>query len=182
MSTSDGSRIVRELALAVQTEVDGYTFYVNLSKSLSDDKAKNLFAHLAKDELEHMKAIRTIAASLSEGKGWLGYDDALTASADHGLPVFPDENELTKRFGGEGTDISALDMAMEIEEASVAQYEKLLGEAGGDAGSDEERVLLEKLIDMEKGHCTLLRWEREALVKDGFWCDHMEYSVEKEVG
>lgn len=178
MSTSDGSRIVRELSLAVQTEMEGYTFYMDLSKNLSDDRAKNLFAHLAKDELDHMKAIKAIAASLKEGKGWLGYDDALTATADHGLPVFPDENELTKRFGGEGTDISALDMAMEIEEASVIQYEKLLAKAG----SDEERVLLEKLIDMEKGHCTLLRWERESLVKDGFWCDHMEYSVEKEVG
>ncbi len=35
---------------------------------------------------------------------------------------------------------------------------------------------------MEKGHLKLLRWEYEALVKDGFWCDFMEYSVEKESG
>ena len=33
---------------------------------------------------------------------------------------------------------------------------------------------------MEKGHLKLLRWEYESLVKNGFWCDFMEFDVEKE--
>ncbi len=42
-------------------------------------------------------------------------------------------------------------------------------------------MLLTRLLEMEKGHLKILRWESEALNRTGFWCGIMEYSVEKEV-
>ena len=65
---------------------------------------------------------------------------------------------------------------MEAEESAVGFYGSLLSLAD----SPVEKTVLTRLLEMEKGHLKVLRWEKESLVKTGFWCGEMEYSVEKE--
>ena len=85
-------------------------------------------------------------------------------------------NELINRLKKDPTDINALNIAIENEDKAIAFYTRLLN----DAGSPDEKVVLTKLLEMEKGHLKILRWEVESLTKTGFWGDTMEFSVEME--
>lgn len=169
-------KIIEELEQAYRTEVDGYVFYKKAGAMVDDARGRNIFKHLAMEELDHMNVVSAIARSLREGSGWTPYEKALKVGGE-GAPVFPAENELTERLSEGQDDIKAVEIGIEIEEKAVDFYSKLLRKAE----EPDEKVVLTKLLEMEKNHLKLLRWERESLVSSGFWCDMMEFSVEKEM-
>jgi rubrerythrin len=176
--------VIEALDAAYRTEVAGHMFYTAAAAMAGDEKGRNVFAHLAKEEFDHIKVISSIAESVKSGNGWRDYDSALNAAGTgraEGLPVsppaFPGENELTKRLQRNPSDANAVQIGIESEEAAVEFYSRLLK----DASAPIEKVVLTRLLEMEKGHLKMLRWESESLAKTGFWCGVMEYSVEKEV-
>ncbi|MEE8574209.1 MAG: ferritin family protein [Thermodesulfobacteriota bacterium] len=170
--------IIDRLQTALTTEMEGYGFYNEISKKIEDEKGKNFFKHLAADELDHMKVVLAISDSVKAGKGWIGYNEA--TSDDHtkgaGLPIFPDKNSMLDKLGPDGTDIEALEIALKSEEEAVKLYSEMLT----DAGDDTEKEVLTKLVEMEKAHYDILRWEKDSLMNMGFWADHMEFTVEGE--
>lgn len=171
-------KIIEELGTAYKTEIAGHAFYTVASKLANHEKGRNIFLHLAKEELDHIWVISRIADSLKSGAGWIGYEEALKRAMLTGqsLPIFQADNELIKRLKGDPTDTNAVNIAIENEEEAVEFYSRLLHEAQTPA----EKVVLTKLLEMEKGHLKILRWESESLRKTGFWGDTMEFSVEKE--
>jgi rubrerythrin len=179
MEKNAEKRIIEELGIAFKTEVEGHAFYKTAAGLISDKRGKNLFNHLAGEELEHIRVVSGFADSIREGRRGIGYDEALKIGAPgkKGLPIYPKENKLLERLKENQTDLNAVTIAMESEEKAVDFYLSMLKAAE----EPEEKVLLTKLLEMEKGHLKMLRWERESLITTGFWCDTMEYSVEKEV-
>ncbi len=175
---AEKEKVIRGLKTAFNTEITGYMFYTYAAETVGDEKGRNLFFHLAKEELDHIRVISRIAESVEEGHGWVGYEEALkeVAAGAGGLPIFPRENEFTKRLKQNPTDSNAVAIGIESEEASVEFYSNMLKDAEG----PQEKVVLTKLLEMEKAHLKILRWEGESLQKTGFWCGDMEYSVEKE--
>lgn len=172
--------VKEDLAIAFRTELVGHAFYKHVSEMVTDERGVNVFKHLAEEELEHILVISTIAEAIKKGEGWMSYEEALGKGAagikEKGLPIFPQENEMIRRFKKNPTDMNAVAIAMEAEEKAVDFYGGMLK----CAGTPQEKVCLTGLLEMEKGHLKVLRWEHEALVKTGFWGDFMEYSVEKE--
>lgn len=170
-------KIIQDLKTAYNTEIAGYHFYTTAAAMIDDPKGRSVFTNLAKEELTHIIVVGKIADSVKSGHGWISYEDAVSAASGSGLPIFPKENELVKRFLTNKTDLNAVTIAIESEEAAVEFYSRLLK----GAKSPVEKVVLTKLLEMEKGHLKVLRWESESLVKSGFWCGNMEFSVEKEI-
>ena len=172
------TKIIEDLGIAYKTEIKGYAFYNAASMVASNDRGKNVFVHLAKEELDHIRAISAIVEAVKADGGWIGFDEALkrSVSTGEGLPIFQGENELISRLKKNPTDINAVNIAIENEDNAIEFYSRLLGEAGT-AG---EKVVLTRLLEMEKGHLKILRWELESLTKTGFWGDTMEFSVEME--
>ncbi|MBI5683030.1 MAG: ferritin family protein [Deltaproteobacteria bacterium] len=170
--------IIAYMKTALNTELMGYKFYLHAAEITEDEHGKNIFKHLANDELDHIKAISSIVGSIEETGRVLTYDEALNAynSRGQGLPIFPEENELIKKLGKNPEDLDALNIAIKSEEDAVHFYGSYLKSAG-DAN---EKVLLTNLLEMEKGHLKLLRWEYDSIVDTGFWCDFMEWTVEGE--
>ncbi|MBI5810453.1 MAG: ferritin family protein [Deltaproteobacteria bacterium] len=171
--------MIDELSVAHNTEIDGYFYYTAAADVVGDEKGKDVFKHLAEDELEHIKAIAAIAEAVKSGMGWISYEEALkrgTLSGEGGAPIFPKQNELIKRLRKNQTDLNAIGIGIEAEENAVEFYGGMLGRAE----TPVEKVVLTNILEMEKGHLKMLRWERESLIKTGFWCGTMEYSVEKE--
>jgi len=172
--------VVKIFKAAFKTEMDGHVFYSHAADLTSDDFGKGVFNRLAAEELMHLDAIRSIAESLEKGNGWMNYKDALEAATTEkrDFPVFSEDNELMKRLKEDQSDINAVSIAIRNEERAVEFYTDLL------KGADipEEKVFLTEILEMEKVHLKLLRWEYESLLKDGFWGDFMEFSVEKELG
>ncbi len=180
MSQEASTTIIEELEMAKNTEVEGYFLYKAIADMITDEKGVNIFTHLAKEELDHIKVITEIAESVSGGKGWLSYSEGLANSGSksgEGAPIFSGESELLERLANNQTDINAVNIGIESEVKAVEFYSKLLARAG----SPEEKVLLTELLEMEKAHLKILRWESESLADTGFWCGNMEYSVEREI-
>ncbi len=171
--------IIDELSIAYNTEIAGYMFYTSAADMVEDKKGKNIFTHLANEEFDHIRVISRIAETVKSGSGWIGYEAALKESRlkEKGAPIFQKDNELIKRLKTNQTDLNAVKIGIESEEAAVEFYTNLLKEAK----TPEEKVVLTKILEMEKGHLKMLRWESESLVKTGFWSGYMEYSVEKEI-
>lgn len=173
------TKIIEELTTAYKTEVKGYYYYNAAADLVENEKGRNVLQHLAKDELDHIKAVYAIAETLKKGGGWLAYSEAIKVGADapsKAAEIFPEENELVKMLRSNQTDLNAIKIGIEIEENAVDFYSRLLA----DATNPEEKVVLTELLEMEKGHLKILRWESEALSNTGFWGDTMEFSVEKE--
>jgi len=169
--------IVDELAVAYDTEIAGYHFYATAAAIVEDPKGRTVFANLAKDELAHIVVVGKIAESVRSGLGWISYEQALAEgfALTQSIP-YPKENELVKRLTTNQTDLNAVQIAIENEEAAIEFYSRLLKEAT----QPVEKVVLTKLLEMEKAHLKSLRWESESLTRTGFWCGEMEFSVEKE--
>jgi len=178
-----GERLMQELAdelsLAHNTELRGYYFYKAAAKMMSDEKGRDVFAHLAAEEIDHIRAIKALAASLKDGLGWMSYSEAVKKGAQdtrEGLPIYQGKNELLERFDANQSDITAIEIAIENEEHAVDFYRRL----HRDATEPLARELLAELLKMEEGHLKLLQWECDAVKETGFCCDKMEYSVEGE--
>jgi len=168
-----------ELSLAHNTELKGYYFYKAAAEMMSEEKGKDVFNHLATDEIEHIRAIKALAKSLKDGLGPMSYAEAVKQGSQdtlEGLPIYQGKNDLIERFDANQSDITAIDIAIENEESAVAFYSRLLNAAHYDLAKD----LLSELLRMEEGHLKLLQWESDALRKTGFCCDKMEFSVEGE--
>ncbi|MBI5234746.1 MAG: ferritin family protein [Deltaproteobacteria bacterium] len=173
-------KTVERLETAFKTEIAGYRFYSEAAATVADEKGRNIFAHLAKEELEHIKVVHGISETARSGKAWVAFDDAIRVGGtlDSGsLPIYPGQDALVERLKKNQTDLNALRIGMEIEEAATEFYSMMLK----DATTPGEKVILTKLLEMEKGHLKILRWESESLMRTGFWAGQIEYSVEKEL-
>ncbi len=179
MSEESSATIIKELERAKNTEVEGYFLYKAAAEMIVDEKGVNIFTHLAKEELDHIRVITAIAASVAGGDGWLNYSQGLSSSVtkmSEGIPIFSGESEMLERLKENPTDQNAVNIGIESEVAAVEFYSQLLSKAS----APEEKVLLTELLEMEKAHLKILRWESEALKNTGIWCGNMEYSVEME--
>ncbi|MBI5561779.1 MAG: ferritin family protein [Deltaproteobacteria bacterium] len=173
------NKIIAELEKAYRTEIAGHLFYIAAADMTADDKGRNVFTHLANEEFDHIRVVSSIAYSVKNGKGWVDFDEALRSGSRikrDALPIFPDRETLVARLKKNQTGLNAVNIGIESEEAAVDFYSHLLKAARGPV----EKVVLTRLLEMEKGHLKMLRWEAESLAKTGFWCGDMEYSVEKE--
>lgn len=171
-------KIVQELSIAYTAEITGYHFYTTAAALVEDSKGRSVFTNLAREELTHIMVISAIADTVKKGMGWVSYEEALAGgvAAVQGLQ-YPKDDELIKRLYTNQSDTNAVQIGIEIEEQAVNFYTKLLK----GAQTPNEKVVLTRLLEMEKGHLKILRWEHESLTNKGFWCGDMEYSVEKEI-
>ena len=116
-------KVIANLKIAYGTEIEGYSFYRMAADTLSDEQGKNVFRHLSKEELEHITVLSAVSRSLESGGNWLAYKDA-AAQGDmgKGAPIFPQENELTKRLKKNPTEMNAVTRAVELKEKAVNFY------------------------------------------------------------
>ncbi|MBI5048834.1 MAG: ferritin family protein [Deltaproteobacteria bacterium] len=169
-------KVLEDIKTAVRTEIEGYNFYITASNIIKDDHGKSVFRHLAKEELEHINTLTAISRSLESSGEWLAYQNALDFGRSS-APIFLEENELIKRLKQNPSQLNAVTIAAEAEEKAVDFYSGLLKTAN----VPDEKVVLGKILDMEKNHLKLLRWERESIIQTGFWADFMEFNIEKEL-
>ena len=171
-------KAIENLKIAVRTEIKGYNFYITASNTLKDEHGKTVFRHLAKEEIEHINVLTAIGKSLEIGGSWLAYKDAVALDfGKSSAPIFMEENELTKRLKENPTELNAVTIAMGAEEKAVDFYSGLIKAAS----EPDEKAVIGKILDMERNHLRLLRWERESVIHTGFWADFIEFNLEKEL-
>jgi len=164
---------VEALQVALDTEKKGYKFYMIAAKSSKDAKGREVFEHLAKDEIEHMGVITTMFESLTRDKAWMTYEEAVDRFGETPKEkiIFPDEPvEAQEGFD----DLKALEEALEFEKKAVQFYT----DQAEQVGDDKARTFYESLIEIEAGHVMIIQAELDSLVGAGIWLGYQEISLE----
>ncbi len=151
------------LRKAYQIEVDGYTFYSMAADKASKPAVQELFAKLARDEVEHQGYLRAVMR---------GFDaTGLTAfrleRRPPDLKAFSDTvftQEFTRQAHGAAFEMGVLSIGMQLESRAVGFFTR----AATEATDDEVRSFYRFLADWEQGHYDAL----QALyggVRQDFW-------------
>lgn len=164
---------VEALQIALDTEKKGYRFYMVAANSSKDPKGREVFEHLAKDEVEHMGVIATIFESLTNSEPWMTYEEAVEKYGKTPAEkiIFPDvPEEPQENFN----DIKALEEALEFEKKAVQFYSKQAQECE----EERARAFYNSLIEIEKGHVQIIQAELDSLMGAGIWLGFQEVSLE----
>ncbi|NIV40350.1 MAG: hypothetical protein GWN58_66395, partial [Anaerolineae bacterium] len=78
------------LQVAIQTEIDGYSFYSKFAEQTEDPDARAMFERLAQDEAKHLELLRNVKATLEEDGEWLEYE-GMPLPPVEGAPIFSRE-------------------------------------------------------------------------------------------
>ena len=145
------------LQMAIQTEIDGHSFYERFAEQTEDPDARVMFEQLAQDEVMHLELLRNVKAMLEESGEWAEHK-GLPASQAEGAPIFSRER-VEQNVVAYTSDLSALRVAYLIEKDAVDFYRRAAQEIDDPNG---KKMYLD-LVRMEEGHLTLLQGEYDFL-------------------
>jgi len=145
------------LQMAIQTEIDGYSFYQKFAAQTEDPDARFMFERLARDEVMHLEFLRNVKATLEEKGEWAEYK-GMSLQPVEGAPIFSRER-VEQNVVAYTSDLSALRVAYLIEKDAVDFYRRAAQETDDPNG---KRIYLD-LVRMEEGHLALLQGEYDFL-------------------
>jgi len=149
-------------------EQQGQAFYRQAAEKTKNEKGKQLFLSLAKDEAMHESLIqREILHLLDEGY-WVELLETQEATCDLSVPIFPPGREgLKKAVKADANDVDAVVTALEMETKSYDLYRRE-GEAAKDTAA---RQMYTFLAAQERNHFDLLMANYESMERYGGWAD-----------
>ena len=141
------SLMIKALKDAVQMEIDGQKFYQQSAQAAKTPGTREIFDYLAVQEKYHIQKIQEIYQALEKDPQW---SEALASFAPphHQPNVFAELLKKGAMGQGDAGDLQALQTGMQLEEKSIAYYNKLAREA---ADPLERRFFL-SLVNEERGH------------------------------
>ena len=145
---------------AIQLEKDGKDFYLAAAGKTGSNLAKKMFEGLAADEERHMAWIENLSSDGATA------GSANRATYDALRPIFADAPAET-RMAAEMSedDLSAIDVAIGMEEKSIAAYQEWAAE-----DSDENvQKLCAALVGQEQFHKQMLENTKTYLDKTADW-------------
>lgn len=145
---------------AVQLEKDGRGFYLEAAAKTKSDLARKMFEGLAGDELNHIDWIEDLSPGAKTAQS------ANRELYDRLKPIFADA-PAGMRLSAEltDTDLEAIDIAIGMEEKSIAAYEKWAAEDD----SEGVQALCKALAGQEHFHRQMLENTRQYLDKTADW-------------
>jgi rubrerythrin len=157
------SKLAESLMQAIQAERDGNSFYGMAAAASRDPKAKEIFAQLAVEELDHMQFLsRQYDSILKTGKP----DPTAKLGSRHELgglsPIFSADIKL--RIKDAHFEMSALSIGIQLEVTAENFYRARAAEAD----NPEIRGFFLQLADWEAGHYQALLCQHDAL-KEDYW-------------
>jgi rubrerythrin len=149
--------------LAMKGEIEGRELYTVAAEKSEDEKAKEVFAYLAKEENSHLEALTNMYHSFLKGEELLlpklprlvTFDDAKS-------PIF--SRDFKGRLGGRHFEMSALSIGLKLEQDAFRYYEKMSIEVEDDG----LKSFFKTLSAWEKDHYDALNKELEYLEDDYF--------------
>ena len=150
------------LVLALEVEKAEMRFYLEMTGKAEDERAKNMFLFLAKEEAEHR--------DIFEGKLMEKIAEKCR------LPAVNEEflRKLTPVYEGALSEVKAVELGMEQEKLTWEFYEK----AAVEAEDEDVRRVFHELAGIEKAHYELLRAQYDSVMKTGIWMNYQDFSLE----
>ncbi|MFH1420035.1 MAG: ferritin family protein [Planctomycetota bacterium] len=163
---TEQTRLAEGLLKALQAERDGHSFYNMAATSSQDPKAREIFAQLAAEELDHMGFLaRHYESVLKTGRPDSSANLGSRAALSGAWPIFSEA--IKTRLKDAHFEMSALSIGIQLELDAQKSYRELAGR------TDEpvvKKFLLE-LADWEAGHYQALLQQQESL-KEDYWTEN----------
>ena len=164
--TSEQTQLAEGLLKAIQAERDGQSFYNMASMTSQDPKAKEIFAQLALEELDHMNFLARhyesiLKTGLPDSSVKLGSRAKLLGA----WPIFSES--IKSRLKDAHFEMSALSIGIQLELEAQKFYRQLAGYTS----EATAKAFLEQLADWEAGHYQALLQQQESL-KEDYWSEN----------
>src|SRR3990172_2577297 len=148
------------LRQAMQLEAEGYQFYTKAAQTAKDEKVKETFGILARDEDNHLNMVRRQYDSLTSAMKWVSFPEAKARPIDLSKPLFPKGKEaLEKAAATKSGDLDALLFGLDIESKSYDLYRK----AALETASAQGKTMYQFLAGEEQRHFEILMMRYEYL-------------------
>ncbi len=141
------------LNFAVRIEEDGESFYRKAALEAKGEAIKELFIHLADEEIEHMKVFQGMLAKIEEYRPTESYGGEYMAYLRDYIDnkiVFTKEAERN-RLSAAADALSAIDFAMQRELDSILYYQEVKQFI-----MERQRGVVDNIIAEERNHFALL--------------------------
>ena len=149
--------------LAMKGEIEGRELYSLAAEKTDDEKAKEVFGYLAREEDSHLEALKILYRSLVDGEEMVPpVLPRLVDFKDAGAPIFSDT--FKERLTGKHFEMSVLSIGLKLEKESFEFYEKTARELGEGGTGD----FFLTLAEWEKDHYDALSREMTLLEEDFF--------------
>ncbi len=145
-------------------ELQGREFYLVAAEKTEDERGKEIFSFLSREEQRHFQYIRNAYDNIMEGKAFLLEIPERPESYMEAEIFSP---EFKKRIGGKNFAASALGIGILLEKNSFELYSNLARMSS----SDDLRNLYFHLSRWEKTHYEMLNREWES-IKEDFWAQN----------
>ncbi len=156
----------KALEKAMKGEIEGRELYTVAAERSEDDQAKEVFTFLAREEDSHLEALMGMYRSLiKEEEIHMPRLKRLVHFEDARSPIFSED--FKKRLKGKHFEMSALSIAMKLEQDSFQYYKKMADET-------ENNALREFFLDLsawEKDHYNAIHREI-AFLEDEYFTDN----------
>lgn len=147
------SATLAALQMAIQTEIDGHSFYQRFAERTEDPNARQMFDRLARDEMMHLELLRNTKILLEQTGEWTAYKHAPVGETQTAA-IFSRER-VAQNVVAYTSDLSALRVAYLIEKDAVDFYTR----AAAETSDPDGQRMFRDLAGMEKGHLKLLEGE-----------------------
>ena len=157
------AKLADGLLKAIKAEREGHSFYQMAANCSEDSKAKEVFARLADEELDHMRFLmRQYESVLRSGQPTPSAQLGTSVDLSGPSPIFSDA--LKTRIQDAHFEMSALSIGIRLE-MDAMQFYRSQAEA---VDSPEARKFYTELAEWESGHYhALLRQQQE--LKEDYW-------------
>ncbi len=141
------------LEIAIEAERQGAAFYEGLADSAHDERVKDECRRLVAFEREHEKTFRHLLGqrdvqraldSLQPGQLSDEYQQYLSALVDSNM--LPDEETAQRLAEEAGSEVAAINIALQMEKNTILFYQELQNLLGEQAG------VLQTILDEERSH------------------------------
>jgi len=164
--TTERTQLTEGLLKALQAERDGHSFYNMAATSSQDSKAKQIFAQLAAEELDHMNFLaRHYESVLKTGRPDSSARLGTRAALSDAWPIFSEAIKM--RLKDAHLEMSALAIGIQLE----LDAQKFYRELAGRMGEPMVKEFLLELADWEAGHYQALLRQQEEL-KEDYWTEN----------
>jgi rubrerythrin len=160
---------LRSLNTAIKTEKDGRAFYLEAAKRSINPLAREVFEHLAGEELVHIDIIQKFYDSLKQTGTCQEVESELTAEQTPQARlknVFEKARQnMDREVKADVASLEAYKKAMEFEQKAYDMY-KTLTQGSGDCMAGK---LYDFMMDQENQHYVFLKETHDYLEKPGDW-------------
>lgn len=159
------------LVAALDMEQKGRVFYDEAAASCASKLGKQIFLHLADDEVVHLERLKKVFTSLKEREVWTEDWTALTTrhedfSAFYHTLLKTHEKDVSPA----ASELNALTVGIDLERKTIAYYEEHLARAK----EEKVRTFLKRMIAEERGHLAALSDLKLYLTDPEEWSFEME--------